>query len=106
MGREGEHEVLGRQTGVVDAQVFRLLPGAVGVRGVAHRQTERRGHLQGGGGRFGHAVPEGIRAVKLKAEGGPECCRRDGRAALHLGVAPVFSGHGETSGDVGCEHVP
>ena len=76
------------------------------MRVVAHRQAEHRCHLDGRGQRSLYTVPIGVGAVQLKAEGGPEQRRTDGRTALHLGVTPVFPGHGETPGHARRKHVP
>ena len=98
--------VLGGQPGVGDAQIVGLLPHAVAVHIVTHRQAEGGCYAQGRDGELLHAVPVGVRAVELKREGGPPAGHADVRGALHLSVAPVGPGHGQPAGDVGREHIP
>ena len=105
-GGQRELPAPGVQTAVEDADVAGLFPDAVLMRGVAHRQPEHGRYLDGGCRGLGHTVPVGGRAVELETEGWPQHCRRNGRAALHLGVTPVFSGHGQAAGDAGSKNVP
>ena len=101
-----QHKILRVGAGVAELEKIRLDAQTELVGAIADGQPERRLRIEQRSAGLGDAAPIGIRAVKLKAEGGPEVCGTDGGAALHFGVAVVFSGHGQPPGGPGGENIP